>query len=128
MQRLNIAGTLMFQDTPCCEFVIENDYCTKFDILCEDYDLLPFGCNPDEFANYKENLILFFYDRTTPPTRQFIDRDLKKIGMNYYDMSKLIMFQHGMSVQDPFWIRTDEGPQTWKELKDDFINRWEKYR
>ena len=118
----------MFQDTPCCEFVIENDYCTKFDILCEDYDLLPFGCNPDEFANYKENLILFFYDRTTPPTRQFIDRDLKKIGMNYYDMSKLIMFQHGMSVQDPFWIRTEEGPQTLKELKDDFINRWEKYR
>jgi len=75
--------------------------------LCKDGKLFPHGCNPDTFDMYQHNLVIFFYDRTTPSTR---------IGIEYYDMSKLILFYHGASIQDPFWIRQATGPQTWDEL------------
>lgn len=123
MQQLSIKGTLMFQNTPCCEFVIEDDICTEFVVLCENKNLLPYGCNTDSFQNYKKNLVLFFYDRTTPPTRQFIQQSLAAAGMKYYDMSKIIMYQHGLA-QDPYWIRSDEGPQTWEDAKKDMQDKY----
>lgn len=110
----------MFQNTPCCEFIIDNDVCTKFEVLCKDLRLLPYDCNVNEFPNYKKNLVIFFYDRTTPPTRQFLKEALEAIGMKYYDMSRLIMFQHGLA-QDPYWIRTVDSPQTWEAAKQDMI-------
>lgn len=116
MQRLNISGTLMRQDTPLCEFTIVNDVCTSFSRLCKDGQLFPYGCNPDTFDMYQRNLVIFFYDRTTPSTRIGIDEVCKNIGIGYYDMSKLIEFYHGASIQDPFWIRQATGPQTWDEL------------
>lgn len=117
MQRLTLAGTLMFQDIPCFEFAIEDDICTKFEVLCDNYNYFPYGCDPSAFKNYKQNLVIFFYDRTTPPERQFIEEELKEIGLKYYDMSALILYQHGLA-QDPYWVRLDTGPQTMKEAYD----------
>lgn len=114
MQRLTIAGTLMFRDIPCCKFAIDDDICTEFKVLCTDYECFPYGCDPIVFKNYKQNLVTFFYDRTTPPERQFIEEDLAKIGFRYYDMSALILYQHGIA-QDPYWVRLDAGPQTMEE-------------
>ena len=105
MQRLNLAGTLMCGDIPYIEFEIINDYCTKFIPLHSNHVNYPFGCNPDEFSNYKQNLVVFFYDRTTPPTRQGLKEDLEIMGMKYYDMSQLIKYQNRRSVSDPFWVK-----------------------
>lgn len=122
MQRLSIKGILMFQDIPCCRFEIVDDYCSFFEVLCTDYNYLPYGCDPDSFPNYKENLVSFFYDRTTPPERQFISEDLAAAGFKFYDMSEIIMYQNGLA-QDPYWIKSDTGPQTRAEAKSAMIRK-----
>ena len=107
MQRLNLKGTLMIDNYPCFHFTIVNDVCTEFTIASDGCPRYPFGCDPAKFANYKNNLVLFFYDRSTPPTRQGLQEDLESIGMKYYDMSKLIEHQCGRSASDPFWVKFD---------------------
>lgn len=106
----------MREDISLCCFEIVNDYCVAFSRLCSEGKLFPYGCDPDSFTNYQENLVGFFYDRTTPSTRYNIDNELRKIGIPYYDMSRLILYQYG-AAQNPFWVRQSAGPQTWAELQ-----------
>ena len=108
MQRLNLSGTLMLGKERCFHFVIINDYCTEFTPIMKDTSKYPYGCDPKEFPNYMSNLVIFFYDRSTPPTRQGLQKELEKAGMPYYDMSKIIRYQKGRSVSDPFWVLCDD--------------------
>lgn len=108
MQRLNLSGTLMLGNIKLFHFTIVNDCCTEFTRLSEKTEKYPCGCDPKEFPRYMENLVYFFYDRTTPPTRQFIDEDLRKMGIPYYEMGTLIRKQHGRSISDSFWLIPDE--------------------
>ena len=105
MQRLNLKGTVMLGDEECFHFTIVNDVCTEFTPASNHVTRYPFGCDPSKFPNYKENTVLFFYDRSTPPTRQGLHQELQEIGMKYYDMGKLIEYQNGRSVSDPFWVK-----------------------
>lgn len=107
MQRLNLAGTLMLGKKKCFHFVIINDFCAEFTPIARDTSIYPFGCDPKEFKNYKENLVTFFYDRTTPPTQQYLDFYLKELGMKYYEMGTLIRKQNGRAMSDPFWLVPD---------------------
>lgn len=104
MQRLNLTGTVMLEDKECFHFTIVNDTCVEFTPI-EGVTRYPYGCDPSKFANYKQNLVVFFYDRSTPPTRQGLQKDLEEVGMKYYDMGKLIEQQQGRSVSDPFWVK-----------------------
>lgn len=108
MQRLNLSGTMMLGKVKCFHFEIVNDYCTEFTPISKNTAAYPFGCDPNEFSNYKANLVTFFYDRTTPPTQQGLQRELEAIGMKYYDMGALIRYQSGRSVSDPYWLLLDK--------------------
>lgn len=91
----------------CLHFTIVNDRCIEFTPIMQDTTRYPYGCNPKEFENYMQNLVVFFYDRTTPPTRQFIEKELAELGMRYYEMGTLIARQSGRSFSDSYWVIVD---------------------
>ena len=111
---LTLAGTLMLEDTPLAEFVIENDSPTRFVKLADSgpfwpYEML-FECNG-------WTLIDALKERVVPPSRYGIIKDLQAVGIQGYDISAIITHQNGSCWDDRYWVRFKTGPQTWSELR-----------
>lgn len=51
-----------------------------------------------------------------PKTRQGLYEDMKAAGIGRYSISAILIASNGWDCSDPFWIRFEDGPQTWKEV------------
>lgn len=104
----------MNKNTPLAEFCIECDSPVYFRRLCDDIRLFPYEMKRDCDGWM---LIEMFKERTTPPTRIGLLDKLREIGMDGYDISKLIVHQNGTAWDDPFWVKFEDGPKTWEEVR-----------
>lgn len=58
----------------------------------------------------------FIEARITPKSRQGIQEDLEEAGIGRYSVPAILIASNGRDCSDPFWIRFETGPQTWKEV------------
>ena len=58
----------------------------------------------------------FVEARMTPKSRQGLYEDMKAAGIEEYSIAALLKASNGRDCSDPFWIRFEDGPQTWKEV------------
>lgn len=58
----------------------------------------------------------FCEERLTPPTRIHLDRELRAAGFDRYSFAAVLIASDGRDCSDPYWVRFDTGPQTWKEV------------
>ena len=117
-----LKGTLMLKDTPLLEFhIIEGitDYCKLIEPDINKYPYALFR-HPEEID---DNLPEYFLERLTPMSRQGLFEDLKKIGMNGYDPTKLLKYQNASCAHDCYWVRFKHGVQTWEELQEQIRTR-----
>ena len=115
MKKFDLSGTLMYKDVELAEFKIEGGYPVEFKQLSFNSKNFPFEMEIHQNGNTLINTLL---DRIVPETRQGLLDDLRKVGIVGYDISAILRYQNATSLHDYFWVRFDDGPQTWKQLRD----------
>ena len=107
----SFGGTMYYKDTPIIKF--------KFDRGSLDYvELLPNNTNavlPYEIDLFglEEGIYEFFIDRCTPDTRIGIHEALKETPIQYYDIERILRYNHAQSIHDCFWVEQDNDNRCW---------------
>lgn len=83
----------------------------EYELLTDDVDLLP---SDFKFHDLYHGLLLFFGNRPTSDTKLAIHEDLKNTPIQYYNIERLIRYNHGWSIHDCFWIEQDDDISCWK--------------
>lgn len=112
---MNYEGTLFWKDLPIVDFKIENGYSVYFKLYPENEKYYPF-----EFRYVKPNcetLQRIIADRMIPPTRQGLDRLLKRIGLAEYSYDGLIRINHGLCTDDYYWFRQSHETIEYKDIQ-----------
>ena len=106
----NLAGTFMWRNIPQIEFRFRKGELVKFNVINKpnSYEF--------RFASEEKAFLLMMNDRLVPETRIGIQKDLKKIGIPYYDVQKILEYTHGFSITDDYWIKLSGEDITWNEL------------
>jgi hypothetical protein len=97
----DVGGIIMKNDTPLVEFKYRQSRLIKVKLLTDVNNL------PIEYKgvlNKYRATDLFLRDRITPPTRQFINEDLKKVGIAYYDPDAMLKLNKGRNMEDQYWV------------------------
>ena len=94
--------------------VVEN--ISYFDVDSEPY---PFMINP--FIRMTDGYAVrtFLETRVVPPNRVDLDYILKDMGLDEYNIYKILEITHGVKADDTWWIRFDHMPDDglrWKDL------------
>lgn len=107
----DLKGTLYKLNKPLIDFEIERGQITTLDFL--DTENLPY-----EFIqkNKYSALLTFLDDRVCPDNRIGLQKDLERAGIPYFNLDEILKYSNGYSVQDYYWIRFDDGVQSWEEL------------
>lgn len=113
MKNFDLSGTLMYRDTELATFIIESGIPKEFHLLCTDPSLFPFEMVKFQNGSTLVNALLA---RIVPETRQGLIEELSKIGIEGYDISAILRHQNASSFEDDFWVKFQDGPQTWREL------------
>lgn len=113
MKKFDLSGTLMYQDMELATFVIVNGVTKEFHLLCTDPSYFPYEMVKFQNGSTLVNALLA---RIVPETRQGLIEDLSKIGIVGYDISAILRHQNASSFEDDFWVKFQDGPQTWREL------------
>ena len=109
----DIAGTVMRKNTPIIDFEIKRGDVVKCELLVNDGLPIEF-----RFPQPKERaLALFLDDRVVPETRIGLQKELKKVGILYFDMDMILHYNCGFSIQDDFWVRFPDREQDFYELQ-----------
>ena len=108
----NVSGTLMKANDEVISFKLVAGYLEKFEILNRNLLPIDFQLNSSETCAF----MIFLNERVVPSTRIRIDKEVKKIGLDYYNPDELIRFNNGRSVEDDYWIRFRDGDQTYESL------------
>ena len=112
---ITLSGTLMYLDKPLCNFEIECDTPVVFEQLSEEGPFWPL-----EMHNEKNGYTLIdaLREQVVPETRQGLLEDLRRVGIEGYDISKILKHQNASCFGTPYWVRfAEEGPRTWMELR-----------
>lgn len=98
----NLAGIIMSGSKQLVRFKFVKDQLQYCQLLCSDDKLLPFEFwGGDDSEKAVRN---FFFYRIVPDTRINIEKDLKEIGIDYYDPEAIIRYQKGRCVDDDYWV------------------------
>lgn len=106
-------GTLMRKDIPIGEVYVDERDVVQFTAFTEDKTLYPFEM---KYARHGTGFREFLEERVTPKSRYGIAEDLRKAGFERYSIAAILLASNGRDCSDPFWIRFETGPQTWKEV------------
>lgn len=107
----NLGGILYYKETPLLKFKFEYGVPMEYELLTDELNLLPFDF---KFHDLYDGLLLFFGDRPTPDTRIGIHEVLKETPIQYYNIERMIRYNHGQSIHDCFWIEQDDDISCWK--------------
>lgn len=112
---MNYEGTMFWKDLPIADFKIEDGLGVYFKLYTENEKYYPF-----EFKYVKPNcetLQRIIADRMLPPTRQGLDRLLKRIGLAEYSYDGLIRINHGLCTDDYYWFRQSHETTEYKDIQ-----------
>lgn len=102
----NLGGTIMYKNEPIVSFKFERDMLKELTVINKDVRPIPFEFNQGWYNEY--GLRSFFYYRITPPTRSGIDEALAKSPIKYYSPERMIRYNSGRCIHDPFWLKCDD--------------------
>lgn len=102
----------MYFDRPLVEFKLDESDHIESHQLEKDPKYYPFEM---KCAQTADRLLSFFKERVTPPTRDGLMEDLRISGFSQYSIAALLITSNGRDCQDCYWVRFNEGPQTWNE-------------
>ena len=106
-------GELMRQDIVLGKITVyENDWC-DFEPIAEPSRLYPIDMWKEQTSRTCWN---FIKARITPRSRQGLREELDRYGIERYCIMDMLFVANGRDCSDPFWIRFEDGPQTWKEV------------
>lgn len=100
----SIKGYIMENDVPLVRFAYHRGTLMEVELL-RDRKELPYEyklCDSDFLATD-----LFLEDRVVPPTRQGLEKELKKAGIPYYSPVNMLKHNAGVSVGDDYWIKLE---------------------
>lgn len=106
----NLAGELMLKDLPVCEFRVENE---NVEIYNEHTGVkLPWelrdGITP-------VSMMTFLLERLPDPNRHMLVEHCKEAGIEC-TADAILRHSYGLVVDDKYWIRMKNGPQTWIDV------------
>ena len=107
----NLGGILYYKETPILKFKFNHGIPMEYEVLTDNLNLLPFEF---KFHGLYDGLILFFEDRPTPDTRIGIHEELEKTPIQYYDIERLLRYNHAQCIHDCYWIEQDNDISCWK--------------
>lgn len=91
-----------------------------FENFSDKWPILPFGKKSKACI---QDFYDFVEDRIMPKSRFNCKEVLDEIGMDTYDSIELLKYNHGMSVEDPIWIRFDGEEVDYDKVIKPFISR-----
>src|SRR5699024_7580333 len=106
---------LFWKDIPIADFKIENGVGSYLKLYEENKKYYPL-----EFWTTKptfRDLQMMVADRMLPPTRQGLDRLLKRIGLAEYSYDGLIRINHGLCTDDYYWFRQSHETIEYKDIQ-----------
>lgn len=106
----NLGGVLYYKETPLLRFKFEYGTPMEYELLTDELNLLPFDF---KFHDLYDGLLLFFGDRPTPETRIGFNEELKKTPIQYYNVERLLRYNHAQCIHDCFWIEQDNDNRCW---------------
>ena len=106
----NLGGTLYYKDIPIAVFKFDRGTPVKCDMLSDDKTILPFELM--HFGTFR-GIYEFFIDRPTPETRIGFNELLKETPIQYYDVERLLRYNHAQCIHDCFWIEQDDDNRCW---------------
>lgn len=113
----NLSGTVMWEDLEQVHFTIERGEVTSLDIVGDN---LPIEFT---FVENKSRALLFYLDEVVvPETRIGLQDTLNRYSIPYFDMDIILKRFNGYTIASHHWLRFDEGPQTWGELKERLLS------
>lgn len=98
----SFSGKVYEKNIPLLQFEVKNGKPIFIKYLNPNLRIFPI-----QFKLYKtkeEALMAFLEDRLVPETRQNIREILHEMGLLYYDPIGIIRYNHGLQVDDTFWI------------------------
>ena len=111
----DLCGYVMYEDTELVKFKFNAGVLVEAEIITDNKQLLPF-----DFHSTVNNTIraceIFLEERVVPPTRIGINEELRAVGL-YYDPVILIKLNHGVSVEDHFWIKELDENKKWDDVR-----------
>lgn len=116
----HLTGILMLRDQEMVSFQLDDTW-VDFEIITpiEDLEWKPF-----DFWNGYSRLGIreFLKDRLPPLERDGIGQSFEDAGIPM-DADAYLHFSCGRAVDDDFWIKFPDGPQTWEECQRDLIEK-----
>lgn len=116
----HLAGILMLRDQEMVSFRLDDTW-VDFEIITpvEDLEWKPF----DFWNGYSRiGIREFLKDRLPPLGRDGIGQSFEDAGIPM-DADAYLHFSCGRAVDDDFWIKFPDGPQTWEECQRDLIEK-----
>ena len=116
----HLAGILMLRDQEMVSFQLDDTW-VDFEIITpvEDLEWKPF----DFWNGYSRiGIREFLKDRLPPLGRDGIGQSFEDAGIPM-DADAYLHFSCGRAVDDDFWIKFPDGPQTWEECQRDLIEK-----
>lgn len=115
-----ISGIIMVRDQEVLSFQLDHEQ-LDFQEITPVEDLV---WKPFDFMNGYSRLSIreFLEDRLTPIDRQGIEQSCEDAGISL-DADEMIRYNCGRAVDDDCWIKFPDGPQTWEECKQDWIEK-----
>ena len=108
----DLDGTVMFKDEQEIVFCIKRGEVEKMEVVGNTL--------PGLFriaTNKKRGLLVWLGTRVPPSTRIRLQENLDRAGIPYFSPENLLHYNHGNSVTDSFWVKFENGIQTWEELQ-----------
>lgn len=109
----NLGGTIMCGDRPILRFKFVRDQLSDIEIYDVNTRPVPFEFSFDKKIGEQE-IRDFFDARITPDTRIRINELLAKTPVKYYDPERIIRYNSGKCIHDPFWVDCDDDKTCWK--------------
>lgn len=76
------------------------------------------------FGNLEPNLDtleMFLEEHVISKSRVDLNDYLKSLGLDFYDAEQIARRTHGITTDNFFWLRFDDEPLTWEEVRDNYF-------
>ncbi len=107
----NLHGEIMLTDDRLCKFDVTNGIVSFSDVD----ESLPVPWELKDGIT-KSSIMDFLLERVTDENRQGLVESCAAAGIEC-SAEGLINYNHGLMLDDEYWIRTKTGPRTFKELQ-----------